>query len=124
MATDARPEDRLQAALRDADRTALPASPVWTPGPAAVASPMRLATEWHGFHGQDGALGLYAKVLRAEMRELVDFGTSAQASRCAGETGASPRVVLADAARGVLVFEALPATRWRWARIDDLSDPA
>ncbi|MGI4856437.1 MAG: phosphotransferase [Janthinobacterium lividum] len=117
----ARPDARLQAALRDAG---IAANPVWTPGPGAVASPMRLATEWQGFHVRDGALGLYAKVLREELRELVDFEKSAQASRCAGETDASPRVVLADAARGVLVFEALPPTRWRWARIDDLSDPS
>ncbi|MGI4982101.1 MAG: phosphotransferase [Janthinobacterium lividum] len=121
MSADAPPEALLQAALRDAG---IAADPTWTPGPGAVASPMRLATEWHGFHGRDDALGLYAKVLRGEARELVDFDTSAQASRCAGETGASPRVVLADAARGVLVFEALPTTRWRWARIDDLSAPS
>ncbi|MCY0386147.1 aminoglycoside phosphotransferase family protein [Robbsia sp. Bb-Pol-6] len=119
---DSTPAAIVRAALRDAGLATYPAC---MPGPETVASPMRLAAEWQGFFlGDDADASLrYAKVLRPEMRELVDFETSARASRCAGETAASPRVVLADAARGVLVFEALAPARWRWARIDDLTDP-
>ncbi|HVE09542.1 MAG TPA: aminoglycoside phosphotransferase family protein [Paraburkholderia sp.] len=93
-------------------------------GTAGVASPTRLATEWAGFFVEEGARTWYAKVRYDDTAELVDVERSAQASRCAAEAGASVALRFADAARGVLLFDALPEGRWRWARVDELSGPA
>ncbi|WP_414440836.1 phosphotransferase family protein [Burkholderia sp. 22PA0106] len=92
-------------------------------GTAGVASPMRLATEWAGFAVEQGGATWYAKVLHDDARPLVDPSCSARASRAAAEAGAAPALQVADTARGVLLFDALPAEAWRWARIDDLAAP-
>jgi aminoglycoside phosphotransferase len=90
-------------------------------GTAAVASPMRLATEWAGFFVEEGAHTWYAKVRYDDAAELVDVERSAQASRCAADAGASVALRFADVARGVLLFDALPEAQWRWARLDELA---
>jgi thiamine kinase-like enzyme len=89
-----------------------------------VASPTRLACEWAGFHVQSPAGCFYAKVLYDDMRPVVDFARTAEATRCAAETGVTPAVELADASNGVLLLQALPAHQWRWARLDVLQPDA
>lgn len=111
---------RLQAALAAAGLEAESISP----GTAGVASPTRLACEWAGFQVRAEGGDFYAKVLFDDMRPLVDFNHSAEATRCAGEAGASPRLALADPAHGVLLLEALPASEWRWAKLDALQPEA
>jgi thiamine kinase-like enzyme len=92
-------------------------------GTTAIASPMRLATEWAGFSVTIGTRHYYAKVLYEDMFALVDAARSGEASGCAAEAGTAPDVRLVDAQRGVLLFDALPASDWRWARVDDLMAP-
>ncbi len=98
-------------------------SPLVAPGAPAVASPSRLATEWEGYRVSGGNTPCYAKVLQADMTEVIDVANSAQASRCAGLTGATPRLIGADTALGVLLFDALPEDSWRTARLNDLVAP-
>jgi hypothetical protein len=91
------------------------------PGTAGVASPIRVATEWAGFFVSGSEGRYYAKVLHTDMAPLINVERSAQASQCAAESGAAPALILADVTRGVLLFEALPAPDWRWARLDELT---
>jgi aminoglycoside phosphotransferase len=93
------------------------------PGTSAVASPSRLATEWQGYTVAGDSTCCYAKVLQADMAEVLNVAHSAQASQCAGVTGAAPRLINADTATGVLLFEALPVESWRTARLNDLIAP-
>jgi aminoglycoside phosphotransferase len=90
-------------------------------GIGAVASPMRLATEWAGFVVETGGRTWYAKVLYDDMKELIDVNQTAEASRCAAQAEATVALRLVDPQRGVLLFDALPAAEWRWARVDDLT---
>ncbi|MBD1551497.1 aminoglycoside phosphotransferase family protein [Pseudomonas typographi] len=112
--------DRLHTALAAAGLHALSVSSA-TP---AVASPLRLACEWAGFHVESADGHFYAKVLHDDMRPLIDFAHSVEATRCAAEAGVTPAVALADATHGVLLLEALPATQWHWARLDTLQADA
>ncbi|MCC6303606.1 MAG: phosphotransferase [Rhodobacteraceae bacterium] len=70
-----------------------------------------------------GRPALFVKRLHADMRPFVDPSRSIEASRKAGEAGIAPRLVAADAAAGVLVFEAL-GRDWTWGRTDVLRRPA
>ncbi|WP_122252842.1 aminoglycoside phosphotransferase family protein [Pseudomonas savastanoi] len=110
---------RLLGALANCGLDANAHTEVVTQG---VASPSRLSTEWKGFRvvGAQGAV--YAKVLHADMAQLIDFEKVAQASECAGRSGAAPRLLGADTACGVLIFEDL-GLDWRAARLDDLLAP-
>ncbi|MFC3609182.1 phosphotransferase family protein [Stutzerimonas tarimensis] len=90
---------------------------------AAIASPLRLATEWAGFTLIHDGRACHAKVLFDDMRPLIDPARSAEASFNAARAGAAPQLLHADAERGVLLFEALPAPDWKWARVDQLSAP-
>jgi hypothetical protein len=92
-------------------------------GTAAIASPMRLATEWAGFAVSTEGQRYYAKVLYEDMDPLIDVARSGRASGCAAETGAAPGVRLVDAQRGVLLFDALTRPGWKWAHVDDLTAP-
>ncbi|RMR06186.1 aminoglycoside phosphotransferase family protein [Pseudomonas syringae group genomosp. 7] len=87
-----------------------------------VASPSRLSTEWTGFRVNAAQGGVYAKVLHADMAQLIDIERAAQASEYAGRTGAAPRLLGTDKANGVLIFEDL-GVNWRAARLDDLLAP-
>lgn len=111
---------RLQDALAAAGLD----EPRITPGTCGVASPTRLACEWAGFHVQSARGRFYAKVLYDDMRPLVDFKHSAEATRCAAAAGATPAVELAASDKGVLVLQALPAEHWHWARLDGLQPEA
>lgn len=111
-------ESRLLSALGAAG---FPADVHISPGTAGVASPIRVATEWTGFFVSSSRGRHYAKVLHADMAALIDIQRSARASRGAAESGAAPALILADVAQGVLLFEALPAPDWRWARLDELT---
>ncbi|MEQ7921771.1 phosphotransferase [Xanthomonas sp. WHRI 1810A] len=111
-------ESRLLNALGAAG---FPAEIEVLPGTAGVASPIRVATEWAGFFVSSSRGTHYAKVLHADMAPLIDVERSAQASQCAADSGAAPALILADVANGVLLFEALPAADWRWARLDELT---
>ncbi|MFL9930229.1 aminoglycoside phosphotransferase family protein [Paraburkholderia sp. RL18-103-BIB-C] len=120
MDTNTAESNRLLEALREGD---FDGAPTLDDGVAGVASPMRLATEWAGFRVHVGHNEYYAKVLHEDVRPLIDVRKSADASRCAAETGVAPRVRVVDVTRGVLLFDALPASGWRWARVDDLMPP-
>lgn len=109
---------RLHNALSAADFGADIEVLAGTPG---VASPIRVATEWAGFIVRSSRGCHYAKVLHEDMAPLIDIEHSAQASRCAADSGAAPALTLLDAANGVLLFEALPTPDWRWARLDELT---
>ncbi|UZJ58703.1 aminoglycoside phosphotransferase family protein [Pseudomonas sp. KU26590] len=100
-----------------------PADSQISAGTAGVASPIRVATEWAGYRVSSALGTWYAKVLHADMAPLIDVARSAQASACAAATGAAPALKSADVANGVLLFEALPAPQWRWARLDELTSP-
>lgn len=110
MDTNTAESIRLLEALREGGLDGVPAL---DDGVAGVASPMRLATEWAGFRVHMGHDEYYAKVLHEDVRPLIDVRKSADASRCAAETGVAPRVRLVDVTRGVLLFDALPASGWR-----------
>ncbi|MEE5059110.1 aminoglycoside phosphotransferase family protein [Pseudomonas alliivorans] len=114
------PLDRLHSALSEAG---LGDNLNVQDGPSGIASPSRLATEWLGYHVTDGQTAWYAKVLQADMTPLIDVERSVQASECAGLSGAAPRLISADSASGVLIFESLSPTDWRCARLDELIAP-
>lgn len=82
----------------------------------AVENECRLATA-------PGHSPLFVRRLYADMRPFVDPAHSIEASRKAGEAGVAPRLLAADAASGVLVFEAL-GEGWTWAYQDRLRQPA
>jgi len=90
-------------------------------GTSGVASPIRVATEWAGFTVSSSRGRHYAKVLYADMAALIDIERSAQASQCAADSGAAPALILLDVTNGVLLFDALPAPDWHWARLDELA---
>ncbi|MGF6853756.1 phosphotransferase [Paraburkholderia sp. CI3] len=92
-------------------------------GTGAVASPTRLATEWAGFVVAVGAQSWYAKVLHDDMKELIDVARTVDASRCAAQAEATVALRIVDMQRGVLLFDRLEASKWRWARVDDLASP-
>lgn len=102
------------------ERAGLAAQVSSAPGPAAVASPLRRATEWQGFELTLDGRPSYAKVLQEDMWPVIDPARSAEASDQAARAGAAPALLYADAEQGVLVFEALPAGEWRWARVHEL----
>ena len=108
--------DRLQHALAAAGLTALQI----TPGTPGVASPIRLACEWAGFHVHSDQGAFYAKVLYDDMRPLIDFAQSVEATRCAAAAGVTPAVRLADADQGVMLLERLAPEDWHWTRLDRL----
>lgn len=116
------PTQSCELRLLDALRAAgFPADVQLHPGAAGVASPIRVATEWAGFFVSSSQGSYYAKVLHADMASLINVERSAQASQCAADSGAAPALILADVEHGVLLFEALPAPDWRWARLDELA---
>lgn len=112
--------DRLHAALSGAGLADLQI----TAGTPGVASPTRLACEWAGFQVQSDQGAFYAKVLYDDMRPVVDFAQSVEATRCAAATGVTPAVQLADAANGVLLLEQLAPEDWHWAHLDRLQPEA
>lgn len=112
--------DRLQSALVAAGLADLRI----TPGTAGVASPTRLACEWAGFQVLSDQGAFYAKVLYDDMRPVIDFAQSAEATRCAAMAGVTPALRLADAASGVLLLERLAPADWHWARLDALQSEA
>jgi thiamine kinase-like enzyme len=114
------PLPRLQSALNDAGFGQDVKVVMGTQG---VASPTRLATEWAGYRVTDGADAYYAKVLHADMAELINVEQSAEASKCAAASGSAPGLRWVDVASGVLIFEDLPSPGWRGARLDELLVP-
>lgn len=117
---DAPPEARLRETLLDAG---MAEDAGITAAGAGIASPMRLGTEWAGFVVESGRDRMYAKVLHADMRPVIDFGRTAKISRAAAQAGVAPRVIHADAAQEVILFEHLGAPEWRWTRVDELTAP-
>jgi hypothetical protein len=118
------PPDTSMARLLHALRAAgLDADAQIEEGQGGVASPSRLATEWAGYQVHSAAGAYYAKVLHDDMHDLLDVQRCAQASLSAGLSGAAPALIASDVAGGVLVFQALPRSRWRGARLDDLLAP-
>ncbi len=115
-------ERRLEAALPSC--AALPPeSTRYEAATVAVASPVRRAVDWAGFRLEGGAAPVWAKVLQPDMAESLSFDLALAAGRQAGEAGLAPKVLGADAATGVIFYEALDAP-WTWARIKDLIAPA
>ncbi|MGY2293044.1 phosphotransferase [Pseudomonas sp. SDO528_S397] len=120
MSSHSQVMSRLWGALEHAG---LSAQVTVDPGTAGVASPMRLAIEWAGFTVTAPWGPCYAKVLHDDMRELIDVQHVAQATRQAAACQVTPDVRLVDVAAGVLLLDALPATEWRGARLDELMQP-
>lgn len=111
---------RLMGALESAG---LSAHVEVTDGTAGIASPIRLATEWTGFHLTAPWGRCYAKVLHDDMRALIDIERTGRATQLAADCDVTPGVRLVDVAAGVLLLDALPAHEWRWARLDELLQP-
>lgn len=66
---------------------------------------------------------VFIKQRHDDMADFIASERGAEASRKAGEIGIAPRLLHADTARGVLVFEAL-GEEWAWAHADALRRPA
>ncbi|MCW0182367.1 MAG: phosphotransferase [Zavarzinia sp.] len=92
------------------------------PDTRPVASPLRLATDWDGQRLETASGPCFVKKLRAGQGAVIDVAAVAEASALAGAIGIAPRLLAADADRGLLVFEALDEADWHWSCIDDLID--
>ncbi|TBU98881.1 phosphotransferase [Stutzerimonas kirkiae] len=86
---------------------------------AAVASPLRLATEWQGYAFECQGARYHAKVLFDDTAAWIDVPASARASQLFAASGVTPELVAQAPQQGVLVFAALPEGS-RWSRVDDL----
>lgn len=111
--------ERLDRCL--AQHLLVPDAPA-TPGTAAVASPLRLATEWAGYQISMGGEHCYAKVLHDDMRDWVDVRKVIEVSRIAAERGVTPMLRYEAVDEAVLVFSGL-SHPWRWAKVSDIATP-
>lgn len=78
---------RLMGALESAG---LSAHVEVTDGTAGIASPIRLATEWTGFHLTAPWGRCYAKVLHDDMRALIDIERTGRATQLAADCDVTP----------------------------------
>lgn len=111
LVTDAMMAEAVRAAGLD------PAGAV--AGPAALASPSYMALESRSVRVGD----VFVKRMHPEVLDLFSSTTAVQAATQAGEAGAGPRVIWADAGLGAIAMEAL-GPGWITARQNDLQRPA
>ncbi|MHA6688234.1 phosphotransferase [Mesorhizobium sp. A556] len=96
---------------------------VLSPPLPGVVSPVHRAVENHCCVAtMAGRQPLFVKRLHEDMQDFVTFDHAEEASRKAGDIGIAPRLFHADAANGVLVFEAL-GDEWRGGSMDVLRRP-
>ena len=89
-----------------------------------VVSPIHRAIENHcWFATGEGSDPVFVKRRHDDMAAFITPEHVAEASGKAGELGIAPRLLHADPASGILVFEAL-GTEWAWGHIDVLRRPA
>lgn len=91
---------------------------------AGVVSPVHRAVEnICCFATVPDQLPVFIKHRHDDMADFIAPERVAEASRKAGEIGIAPRLLHADTAQGVLVFEAL-GEEWAWGHADVLRRPA
>jgi len=90
----------------------------------AIASPVRLATDWHGFVAETPEGRFFIKMLRPRQDAVIEVDQVAQAARLAGQAGVAPGVRAVDAVDGLIAYDCLDAAGWHWCYIDDLIAPA
>ncbi len=96
-------------------------SPVAGPAFAVLASPGWRGVDGEHWHVLDPASGetLHAKAMHEDAAGYIDIACAFAAAAAAGTLGIGPRVLNADAARGVLVMEHLD---WRTGTLDRLHE--
>lgn len=96
----------------------------FSPPIGGVVSPIHRAVEnICTFATAPGRPPVFVKHRHADMADFIALEHVAEASRKAGDLGIAPRLLHADPARGVLVFEAL-GEEWAWGHMDVLRRPA
>ncbi|TAA55598.1 phosphotransferase [Shinella sp. JR1-6] len=96
----------------------------FSPPIGGVVSPVHRAVEnICTFATAQGRPPVFVKHRHADMADFIALEHVAEASRKAGDLGIAPRLLQADPARGVLVFEAL-GEEWAWGHMDVLRRPA
>ena len=89
-----------------------------------VVSPIHRAIENHCcFATGEGSDPVFVKRRHDDMAVFITPEHVAEASGKAGELGIAPRLLHADLASGILVFEAL-GEEWAWGHVDVLRRPA
>lgn len=111
----------------DAMRTALAAvglpDAALSPAIGGVVSPIHRAVENHCcFATVEGSDPVFVKRRHDDMAVFITPEHAAEASGKAGELGIAPRLLHADPANAILVFEAL-GEEWSWGRTDVLRRP-
>ncbi|MCJ8057201.1 phosphotransferase [Shinella curvata] len=95
-----------------------------SPPIGGVVSPVHRAVEnTCVFATMPGRPAVFVKRRHDDMAGFIALEHVADASRKAGELGVAPRLLHADPAGGILVFEALGA-EWAWGHADVLRRPA
>lgn len=84
-----------------------------------IAMPMHMCLDSHGAVLKHGSATVFAKAFHKDALTPYTFAGATEAAQRAGEIGIGPKVVAADAANQVLVFEYLDAD-WRMAMVSDL----
>lgn len=112
--------DALAAAARTAGITG-----ETHPGPGPLASPSYRAVESLSLIRDDAQAPTFVKLMHPEMRDGFDMAAAMQLARQAGDAGAGPRVLWADANLGAIAMEGLtPALGWHTATQLTLQRPA
>lgn len=95
-----------------------------SPSIGGIVSPIHRAVENTClFATAPGRPPVFIKHRCDDMADFIALDRVAEASRKAGELGIAPRLLHADPARGVLVFDAL-GEEWAWGRANMLRRPA
>ena len=112
-------DDPIQAALEQAGFSGA----VLSPPIGGVVSPVHRAVENHCcLAAIPGAAPVFVKRRHEDMAAFIHPEDAIEASGKAGEIGIAPRLLHADAARGILIFEAL-GEEWSWGHVDVLRRP-
>lgn len=94
-----------------------------TPSLVGAVSPIHRAVENESrIAAASGRHPVFVKRRHNDMDIFIDLDRVAEASGKAGEIGIGPKLLHADAANGILVFEAL-GEEWQWGRMDVLRRP-
>ncbi|MGQ3211905.1 MAG: phosphotransferase [Shinella sp.] len=113
-------DDAIRAALR---AVGLPGAAL-SPAIGGVVSPIHRAVENHCcFAIGEGSDPVFVKRRHDDMAVFITPEHAAEASSKAGELGIAPRLLHADPANGILVFEAL-GEEWAWGHADVLRRPS
>jgi len=112
-------DDPIQATLEQAGFSGA----VLSPPIGGVVSPVHRAVENHCcLAATPGAAPVFVKRRHEDMAAFIDPDDAIEASGKAGDIGIAPRLLHADAVRGILIFEAL-GEEWSWGHVDVLRRP-